>query len=204
VEGVIPGAHAGILTQGSGDINMYSDGSVLLGLSRILTTFGGNLLIWSATGDINSGIGAKGTVIFTPPGIVYDQYTDVTLSPTVPSSGAGIGTLAPIPGVPPGAVNLVAPQGTIDIGEAGIRSSGGVNLAARVIVNAANIVAAGKITGVPTIVGPNVAAVTAANNVAGASNSVANEIAKQQVSNAQQGVTPSIIIVEVLGYGGAD
>jgi hypothetical protein len=201
VEGAQPPPTAGILTQGSGDINIYSEGSVLLGQSRILTTFGGNILIWSATGDINAGIGAKGTVIFTPPGIVYDGFADILLSPTVPSSGAGIGTLDPIPQVPPGNLNLVAPQGTIDAGEAGIRVSGNANLAARVIINAANITVQGHATGLPTIVTPNVAAITAASNTVGAANNVANEIAKQQVAAGTQDI-PSIITVEVLGYGG--
>jgi Filamentous haemagglutinin family outer membrane protein len=203
VNGVQPGSHAGILTQGSGDINMYSEGSVLLGQSRILTTFGGNILIWSATGDINAGRGSKGTVIFTPPGITYDNYADINLAPTVPSAGAGIGTLNPIPEIPPGNVNLVAPLGTIDVGEAGIRVSGNLNLAARVIINAANIAVAGKATGLPTIVTPNVAAITAASNTVGAANSVANEVAKQQAAQAQQEPIPSIITVEVLGYGGS-
>jgi hypothetical protein len=202
VEGVQPGSHAGILTQGSGDINIYSEGSVLLGQSRVLTTFGGNILIWSATGDINAGRGAKGTVIFTPPGITYDNYADINLAPTVPSSGAGIGTLNPIPEISPGNVNLVAPLGTIDVGEAGIRVSGNLNLAARVIINAANITVAGKATGLPTIVAPNVAAITAASNTVGAANSVANEVAKQQAAQGQQQTVPSIITVEVLGYGG--
>jgi hypothetical protein len=204
VTGVAPGPHAGILTQGSGNINVYSHGSILLGESRILTTFGGNIVMWSATGDINAGIGAKGTIIFAPPGIVYDNYADILLSPTVPSSGAGIGTLDPIPEVPPGDLNLIAPEGTIDAGEAGIRASGNANLAARVIVNAANITVAGKTTGIPTIVSPNVAAVTAASNAVGATNNVAQEVAKQQTAGSDQQGIPSIITVEILGYGGGD
>jgi filamentous hemagglutinin family protein len=201
VTGITPGSHAGILTQGSGNINMYSDGSVLLGESRVLTTFGGNILIWSATGDINAGIGAKGTVIFAPPGIVYDDYSDIILSPTTPSSGAGIGTLAPIPGIPPGDVNLIAPLGTIDAGEAGIRASGNANLAAQLIVNAANISVSGKTTGIPTVVAPNVAAITAASNAVGSSTNAAEEVAKQQATQSQE-PPESVIIVEVLGYGG--
>jgi len=184
---------------------MYSEGSVLLGESRVLTTFGGNIVIWSAGGDINAGIGAKGTVIFAPPGIVYDDYSDILLAPTVPSSGAGIGTLAPIPDIPPGDVDLVAPEGTIDAGEAGIRASGNANLAARVIINAANITVAGKTTGIPTVVSPNVAAITAASNTFGATNSAASDLAKQQAAdNQEQQAADSVIIVEVLGYGGGD
>ncbi|GKT29993.1 hypothetical protein ADUPG1_001332, partial [Aduncisulcus paluster] len=55
VEGVAPGASAGLITQGSGNIDVYSLGSVLLGQSRIMTTFGGDIIVWSATGDINAG-----------------------------------------------------------------------------------------------------------------------------------------------------
>jgi hypothetical protein len=57
----------------------------------------------------------------------------------VPSTGAGIATLAPIAEVPAGDVDLLAPLGTIDAGEAGIRVSGNVNLAALKVMNAANI-----------------------------------------------------------------
>ncbi|MGY3610386.1 MULTISPECIES: filamentous haemagglutinin family protein [unclassified Bradyrhizobium] len=58
----------------------------------------------------------------------------MTLSPNVPSSGAGITALKAIPEAPPGDIDLIAPLGIIDAGEAGIRVSGNVNL-----INAANI-----------------------------------------------------------------
>jgi Filamentous haemagglutinin family outer membrane protein len=75
-----------------------------------MTTFGGNIVAWSATGDINAGRGSKTTVVYTPPRRVYDNYGNITLSPTVPSSGAGIATLNPIPQVAAGNINLVAPH----------------------------------------------------------------------------------------------
>ena len=144
VEGVAPPASAGVVTQGQGNIQLYAQGSVLLGQSRIMTTFGGHIQAWSANGDINAGRGAKTTVLYTPPRRVYDAFGNVTLSPTVPSTGAGIGTLAPIPEVPAGDVDLIAPLGTIDAGEAGIRVSGNVNIAALHVVNAANIQVQGE------------------------------------------------------------
>ncbi|MFC3555128.1 filamentous hemagglutinin family protein [Alcaligenes endophyticus] len=68
IEGsAIPPATAGLITRGQGNIQMYSLGSILLGQSRIMTTFGGDILAWSAQGDINAGRGAKTTQIFTPP-----------------------------------------------------------------------------------------------------------------------------------------
>ncbi|WP_455153258.1 filamentous haemagglutinin family protein [Bradyrhizobium cenepequi] len=196
VEGVSPGAGAGLITQGSGDIDVYSLGSVLLGQSRIMTTFGGNILVWSATGDINAGRGSKTTTIFTPPKRTYDNYGNVSLSPVVPSAGAGIATLNPIPQVPPGDIDLIAPIGTIDAGEAGIRVSGNVNLAALQIVNAANIQVQGASTGIPTVQAPNISAALSTSNATAAT---------QQTTAPNPGSgneRPSVIIVEFLGYGG--
>lgn len=102
-----------------------------------------------------------------------------------------------IPGVPAGNVDLIAPLGTIDAGEAGVRSSGNVNLAALDIVNAANIQAQGNVTGAPQVQAPNIGGLTEASNTAGAAAQQAS-LPKQGSGNAQ----PSIIIVEVLGFGG--
>ncbi|WP_178130531.1 filamentous haemagglutinin family protein [Reyranella sp. CPCC 100927] len=197
--GVAPPPSTGLLTQGSGDIEIYSRDSVLLGLSRIMTTFGGDIVIWSAVGDINAGRGAKTTVVYAPTKRVYDNYGNVTLSPQVPSTGAGIATLAPIPEVPAGDIDLIAPLGTIDAGEAGIRVSGSINLAALHILNAANIQVQGSITGVPKAPPPNVGAMLSASTTAGAA--AATTDPSRQARQAPRDL-PSIITVEVLGYGG--
>ncbi len=195
-----PPATAGVITQGSGDIDIYALGSVLLGQSRIFTTYGGNIVIWSEQGDINAGRGAKSTVVVAPQLLQYDDYGNINLSPSVPTTGAGIATLNPIPSVPPGDVNLVAPNGVIDAGEAGIRASGNANLAALAVLNAANIQVQGKTSGLPAITIPNVAAETAAAAAGGAAEQAAQSAAAQRA----QTVLPSIITVEVIGYGGSD
>ena len=144
VEGAVPPATAGVLTQGSGDIQFYARDSILLGQSRVMTTFGGSILAWSAQGDINAGRGSKTTVVYTPPTRRYDSIGNVALSPSAPATGAGIATLAPIAEVPAGDVDLYAPLGTIDAGEAGIRVSGNINIHAQQVLNAANIKAQGE------------------------------------------------------------
>ena len=198
VPGPVPGASSGIITQGQGDVDVYSYGSVLLGQSRIFTTFGGNLLIWlEGNGEINGGQGSKSTIVFTPPNITYDPYADIALAPTVPSTGAGLATLAPVAGVAQGNINLISPFGTIDAGEAGIRSSGNINLVALTVVNAANVQAGGKVTGVTVTAAPNTAGITAASAAAGA----VQNAAKNNVGTTAPQQTPSIITVEAVGQG---
>ena len=197
VDGVAPPPSTGLLTQGRGDIEVFTRDSVLLGLSRVFTTFGGGITLWSAQGDINAGRGAKTSVVHTPTRLVYDDMGNVGLSPQVPSTGAGIATLAPIPDVPAGDVDLIAPLGTIDAGEAGIRVSGNVNLAALQVINGDNIQVQGDASGLPTVAAVNVAALSTAS--AAATNAV--QAAQETVRRQAQRARPSIISVQVLGFG---
>ncbi|OHV97083.1 hemagglutinin [Janthinobacterium lividum] len=200
IEGEAPPSHSGVLTQGAGDIAIYSLGSILLGQSRVMTTFGGAILGWSAAGDINAGRGSKTTVVYTPPKRVYDQWGNVTLSSSVPSTGAGIATLAPIPEVPAGDIDLIAPLGTIDAGEAGIRVSGNVNLAALQVVNAANIAVKGEAMGMPTIAAVNVGALSNASAAASQATAAAQDVLQRERATARQNL-PSIFTVRLIGFG---
>lgn len=200
LEGEAPPSTAGVVTLGQGDIQLYSSGSILLGQSRIMTTFGGSILGWSAQGDINAGRGSRTTVVYTPPRRIYDAFGNVEISPDVPSTGAGIATLNPIPEVPPGDVDLIAPLGTIDAGEAGIRVSGNVNIAALQVVNAANIQTQGESSGIPVVAAVNVGALTSASSAATNAASAAQDAVSRSRAAAQRAL-PSIISVQILGFG---
>ncbi|WP_411881430.1 filamentous haemagglutinin family protein [Polaromonas sp. YR568] len=200
VEGAAPPATAGLITRGKGNIQLYSLDSILLGQSRIMTTFGGDILAWSAQGDINAGRGSKTTVVYTPPRRVYDQWGNVAVSPDVPSTGAGIATLNPIPEIAPGDVDLIAPLGTIDAGEAGIRVSGNVNLAALQVVNAANIAVKGDSVGIPAIAAVNVGALTNASAAASQATVAAQDVVQRERVAARSSL-PSIFTVRVIGFG---
>ena len=200
VAGETPPSTAGVVTRGAGDIQLYSLDSILLGQSRIMTTFGGDILAWSGQGDINAGRGSKTTIVYTPPRRVYDQWGNVTLSPVAPSTGAGIATLNPIAEVAPGDIDLVAPLGTIDAGEAGIRVSGNINIAALQVVNAANIQVQGDAAGIPVVTVVNTGALTAASAASASAAAAAQETVSRSRTEARQN-QPSIFSVHILGFG---
>ncbi|MGK5011372.1 filamentous haemagglutinin family protein [Janthinobacterium sp. MDB2-8] len=200
IEGEAPPSTSGVITKGGGNIDLFSHGSILLGQSRVMTTFGGDILGWSSQGDINAGRGSKSTIVYTPPKRVYDNWGNVTLSSDVPSTGAGIATLAPIAEVPAGDVDLLAPLGTIDAGEAGIRVSGNVNLAALKVMNAANIQVKGEAKGMPTVASVNVAAMTNASAAATQATTAAQDVVQRERA-ATRSAQPSVFTVRVLGFG---
>lgn len=200
VEGPQPPSTAGIITRGRGNIQLYSRDSILLGQSRVMTSFGGDILAWANRGDINAGRGSKTTVVYTPPLRVYDSVGNVRISPDVPSTGAGIATLAPIPEVPAGDVDLIAPEGVIDAGEAGIRVSGNVNVAALQVINSENIKTQGESKGIPVVAAVNTGALTSASAAASSATAAAQDVVQRNQAARQQN-QPSIVTVQILGFG---
>lgn len=202
-----PLAPPGIITESGGGISIFTHGDVDIGVGRIFTLKGGNEIIWSSTGDIAAGSSSK-TVRSAPPTrvLIDPQSADVQTDLAGLATGGGIGVLATVKDVPPGSVDLIAPVGTVDAGDAGIRASGSVNIAASQVLNASNI-AAPTVAGAPTtapVTAPNTAGFTSASNTAGAAANAANELAQQSRNQAPVEEQASVFTVDILGYGGSD
>jgi filamentous hemagglutinin family protein len=140
---------AGLLTIDGGAIRISAYDDVAVNQSRILTAKGGDIQIWSSFGDIAAGRGAQTSI--SPPFFDYANNGDGLTSrePAGLPTGAGIGTLATVPGAQSADVDLIAPAGIVDAGDAGIRVSGNFNVFAVQILGLDNITVAGVATGLP-------------------------------------------------------
>ncbi|HTM81972.1 filamentous haemagglutinin family protein [Asticcacaulis sp.] len=192
---------AGILTTDGGEINVLAHNSVVLNESRLLTAKGGNVLIWSSWGDIAAGKGAKTSL--SPAFFNYglDTFGRMEREPAGLPTGAGIGTLATQEGVPPADVDLIAPAGIIDAGDAGIRVSGNFNVFAIEILGTDNIDVGGVSSGLP--VPPAAPPTSLDTDVTDKSNAVDKAMgdAIKQVQKNNAIISPSLIEVRVTGYG---
>src|SRR5690606_9044 len=200
-----PQSPPGIITESGGDIFTFAHGSVDIGIGRIFTLRGGSQIIWSTKGDIAAGSSSK-TVTSAPPTrvLIDPQSAAVQTDLAGLATGGGIGALATVAGVELGDVDLMAPEGTVDAGDAGIRVSGNLNIAAQQVLNAGNIAAGGTSTGTPTApAAPNVATTTtaaAATAATGESPAPAPTTSTEAEPEPVLEEAETVVTVEVLDY----
>ncbi len=140
----------GIVAEGTGNIDIYSQGDVNVNASRIFTLGGGNILIWSDEGSIDAGNGSKSSLSAPPPVITVSSTGQISINFGGSLSGSGIRTIQTDPSVAAGDVDLDAPVGTVNAGDAGIGAAGNINIAAAHVIGALNINFGGTATGVPS------------------------------------------------------
>ena len=146
-----PASSLGIVAQGTGNVSIYTTGDVNVNKSRVFTLGGGNILIWSTLGSIDAGNGSKSSLSVPPPTVTINKQGVVSLNFGASlAAGSGIRTIQTEPSVPPGNVDLDAPVGTVNAGDAGIGASGDINIAAAHVIGINNINFGGTATGVPS------------------------------------------------------
>jgi filamentous hemagglutinin len=166
----------GIVAQGLGDVDIYTEGDVNVNSSRIFTLGGGNIVIWSNAGNIDAGNGAKSSLSLPPPTTTIDSHGNEELVYNAAVAGSGIRTIQDGPDVPAGNVNLIAPVGSVNAGDAGIGAAGNINLSALVVTGASNINFGGTATGVPPAVANVTASVSSAASSASATSNAASAL----------------------------
>lgn len=182
----------GVLSLQSGQLRGFFDGDFRLNQSRAFSIGGGNISFWSSNGDLNAGQGPRSASSFPPITIRQSPDGVAEVNSIGSVSGAGIGSFLRNPDDEPASIVLVAPVGEVDAGDAGVRASGDIFVAAARVANADNFKASGSVSGVPSAAGsvapPPPPGSTATQQAAAAA---------AQQTNA--GERRSVIAVDVLG-----
>ncbi|HTB66252.1 MAG TPA: filamentous hemagglutinin family protein [Steroidobacteraceae bacterium] len=182
-----PASQLGIVAEGSGNIDIYALNDVNVNTSRIFTLGGGNILIWSTLGSIDAGNGSKSSLSVPPPTISINKSGQVSLNfGSSLAAGSGIRTIQTDPNAPPGNVDLDAPVGTVNAGDAGIGASGNINIAAAHVVGVDNINFGGTATGVPSDVSSLGASLAGASSAAAGTTSSSTGAAQESAAAAKQ------------------
>jgi hypothetical protein len=176
----------GIVAEGTGNVDIYSQGDVNVNQSRVFTLGGGNILIWSNLGSIDAGNGSKSSLSVPPPVVLINANGTISLDFAGSlASGSGIRTIQTEPDIPPGNVDLDAPVGTVNAGDAGIGAAGNINIAAAHVIGVNNINFGGTATGVPPEVGNLSAALSGVSSVASSATTSAETSVAAQSSAAR-------------------
>lgn len=212
-------SNSGVNTMKGGGINIFTEKDLNVDESRVMTWYGGDITLWSNSGNINAGKGSKTTVSVSDPVKKYDSATDsYYLEYTLPAVGSGIrlltydpdGTTGSRLAPAPGDGYFFAPKGEIDAGEAGIVGAGNILLAAAVLTNTQNIDIAGISIGADLNqdAGAGISNMTG-SGAASATDSMANDDMalasakdrfKDYVSNISDSLVPRWLAVEVVGF----
>lgn len=202
----------GIVTARGGDVRAYVRDDIQVNQSRIFTLGGSDIVLWAALGDIDAGKGAK-TARSAPPPVLVVKDGKVTFDITGSVSGSGIGALETRKDAPIGDVYLIAPNGEVNAGDAGIRSAGNLLIAAQRVVGADNIQVGGVATGVPVesaSLGGTLAGVGGIGDASKATDEQTKALsnaagdgdkAMKAARDALANFRPSFITVEVMGFG---
>ncbi|MBW8372218.1 MAG: filamentous hemagglutinin family protein [Thiobacillus sp.] len=201
-------AKLGIMTLGGGDIHLVAADDVLVNQSRVLTVAGGDILAWSSFEDIDAGKGKKTATSAPPPQTRTDNAGNTITEIQGIASGSGIGTLITKPDQLVSNIGLYAPKGSINAGDAGIRSAGNLTLGAQQVIGADNIQTGGLAVGVPAADAGAISAATGASTSGGEDVAKTTAALSENLAEAARAAEelknafkPTFITAEVIGHG---
>lgn len=186
----------GIVTVSGGSIAAAVRDDFAVNQSRVFTLAQGDLLLWSSRGNIDAGRGAKTVTGAPSPVLRLDNEGQLIFDTSGSFSGSGIAVLSA-----GSDLDLFAPAGEINAGEAGIRSKGNAFIAAERVVNAVDIQVGGKSSGGGKVEAPAATISAPANNAltptsAGAATNEGEDEGKKKRRRRRN------LLLEFLGFGG--
>jgi hypothetical protein len=134
----------GIVTVAGGSIEAAVRSNLDVNQSRVFTLARGDLLLWSSVGNLDAGRGAKTVTGSPPPLFTINDKGQLVIDTSGSFSGSGIAVLDGS-----SSLDLYAPLGEINAGDAGIQSRGITFLGANRIVNADALSLSGPTVGAP-------------------------------------------------------
>jgi hypothetical protein len=194
-----PADQLGIAALGAGDIHAFVEGDFLVNSSRVYALDGGDVLMWASVGNIDAGKGAKTALSIPSPATTYDKDGNTFVEFPASVSGSGIRADVRTPGREPGDIYLIAPEGVINAGDAGIGTAGNLTLAATAVLGADNIKVGGIAAGVPTDTGGLGAGLAGVGDIAATAGKVAEDATNGLGAQANENET--FLGVEVIGFG---
>ncbi len=197
----------GVVAQSTGSILTYSREDFLVNQSRVSTLLGGDILMWSSIGNIDAGKGSKSAISAPEPLVSINDQGEVIVDISNTVSGSGIRAVVIDPEVTAGSVTLLAPNGVIDAGDAGIEASGDISIFGT-LINPGNI-DGGSVNVNGASLGGGATSTSGLSGTSNVANDATNSAAESATDDSEQNEEEvveqapqlSFISVEILGFG---
>ncbi|MCX7220933.1 MAG: filamentous hemagglutinin family protein, partial [Burkholderiales bacterium] len=181
------------------DIHALVKTDFLVNQGRVFTLGGGDITLASQYGDLNAGKGSKTASSAPEPELTTDAKGNTVLDISGSISGSGIAALKTRDDQANSNLAFIAPRGTFDAGDAGVRNDGGgIDIIAERVVNGDNISAKGPISGAPAVDTSALSVVAAPSTAAVKAEELTERLNRLPPTSAGKSTTLS---VDVLGYG---
>jgi len=187
----------GLVSVAGGNIEAAVRDNLDVNQSRVFTLARGDILLWSGLGNLDAGRGAKTVTGSPPPLFTINDRGQLVVDTSGSFSGSGIAVLDA-----GSSLDLYAPLGEINAGDAGIQSRGTTFLGASQIVNADALALSGPTIGAPPPAptsSANASAATAAQAAAGSSVRSTDEETEEEKRRKRR--ARRTLLLDFLGFG---
>lgn len=186
----------GIVSVAGGAIEAATRLSFEVNQSRVFTLARGDVLLWASLGNLDAGRGAKTVVGAPPPVFRINEDGQFVVDTSGSFSGSGIAVLDS-----DSTLDLYAPLGEINAGDAGIASAGNAFLGAVRFVGADNLAVGGVAVGAPPAAPTGGATAGLGNTAQDATRSGPSAANADEEEDKRKRRARRNLLLEFLGFG---